>query len=141
MKKINLKKLYYPHYTQDYYVDVTDEIADELAKMARYEHAYHERIRYHKAYYSLDCGDGIENSILMQQSTTEELYEKKVVNEAIYAAIIKLSDTQARRIYAHFFEGKRKSEIAGIEGVSETTVYEAIKRGLKNMTPELRNYI
>ena len=69
MKQINLRKLYYPHYTQDCYIDVPDEIAEELAKFDRAEHAYHERTRYHKAYYSLDVGDGIEKDALVSSAS------------------------------------------------------------------------
>ena len=140
MKQVNLRKLYYPHYTQDCYIDVPDEIAEELAKFDRAEHAYHERTRYHKAYYSLDVGDGIEKDALVSSASPQELYEQKVVNSAIYAAIHALPEIQSKRIYAHFFCDMRKAEIARIEGVSTSTIWETISRGLKTLAAELKDF-
>ncbi|MBQ6531345.1 MAG: hypothetical protein IJI39_10575 [Clostridia bacterium] len=61
MKKINLRELYPLYYKKDYYIEVSDEVAAQLEQAKREEHAYKERTRAHKAYYSLDMGDGIEN--------------------------------------------------------------------------------
>lgn len=57
MKRINLRD-YYPFYTSDFFIEVEDEIAASLIQFKREEHAEHERRRVHKAYYSLDAGDG-----------------------------------------------------------------------------------
>lgn len=58
MTKINLRKYYPDFYTTDYTVEVPDEVA---ALMDSYEHteaAYYLRRYRHRAYYSLDRGDG-----------------------------------------------------------------------------------
>ena len=49
-------------YTQDEYMEVSDDVAEVLRASVRYEAAYTERARYNKAYYSLDADDGIEYS-------------------------------------------------------------------------------
>jgi hypothetical protein len=59
MTIINLRDFYY-WYTQDEYMEVSDDVAEALRASVRYEAAYTERARYNKAYYSLDADDGIE---------------------------------------------------------------------------------
>ena len=61
MTTINLKDFYY-WYIQDQFIEVADEVAEALTASRRQEAAYVERARYNKAYYSLDCDDGIEYS-------------------------------------------------------------------------------
>lgn len=61
MTTINLKD-YYPWYLTNEYIEVTDEVAEALMASKRAEAAHAERVRYNRAYYSLDCDDGIEYS-------------------------------------------------------------------------------
>ena len=61
MTTINLKD-FYPWYTHDEYIEVSEEVAEELHTSRRREAAHAERVRYNKAFYSLDCDDGIEYS-------------------------------------------------------------------------------
>ena len=61
MTTINLKE-FYPWYTHDEYIEVSEEVADELRASRLYEAAYQRRIVRNKAQYSLDCEDGIEYS-------------------------------------------------------------------------------
>ena len=58
MTTINLKDFYY-WYTQDQFIEVTEEVAEALRASVRYEAAYQRRLTRHKAQYSLDCEDGI----------------------------------------------------------------------------------
>lgn len=51
MKVINLRDIY-PHYTQDCFVEVTDEVADLFSEFDHKEAAYRLRTYRHKAYYS-----------------------------------------------------------------------------------------
>lgn len=66
MTTINLKD-FYPWYTHDEYISVSDEVAAELLESRRHEAAHAERVRYNKAYYSLDCDDGIECSACLHE--------------------------------------------------------------------------
>lgn len=75
MRTINLRD-YYPAYTSDTFLEVQDEIIETLAQFKRDDHAYYERRRVHKAYYSLDLGDGIENAALYREPSPQEIYEK-----------------------------------------------------------------
>ena len=61
MTTINLKDFYY-WYTQDQFIEVSEEVAAVFLADARYEMAYQRRLSRHKAQYSLDCDDGIEYS-------------------------------------------------------------------------------
>ena len=52
MTTINLKDFYY-WYTQDQFIEVSDEVAEVFLADARYEMAYQRRLSRHKAQYSL----------------------------------------------------------------------------------------
>ena len=64
MQTVNLKKYYYPLIREDVFVDVSDEVAECLLQLHREEERIRRKIRYHKAYYSLDYNDGIERAAL-----------------------------------------------------------------------------
>lgn len=102
MKKINLRDLY-PFYKSDFFIEVADEVADLIKQIDRKEHADYERARVYKAYYSLDAGDGIEKDIVFFALSAEEIYERKLSKQELYAAINSLPEKQAKRIYALFF--------------------------------------
>lgn len=59
MTTINLRD-YYPIYKENTFIDVSDEIATFLAEEKRLQTNYEQYIRDNKAFYSLNCGDGIE---------------------------------------------------------------------------------
>lgn len=140
MKSINLRKIYPLYYTEDCYIEVSDEVAEQIAKADRAEHAYIERTRRHKAYYSLDAGDGIENEIAFVSMSLQEIYERKLSNEELYAAINELSDKQAKRIYARYFQNMSLTDIAQVEGVSVTAIKYSIDKALKNIAKNLKKF-
>lgn len=137
MIKINLRD-YYPFYQKDCFVDIPDEVAQELRNFDRMESAYQRRMYRNKAQYSLDRGDGIEHDILFVSLSPWEIYERKVTYEQLHAAISSLPDKQAKRIYAHFFMEMSCAAIAEAEGVSEAAVREGIDRGLRNVEKYLK---
>lgn len=137
MTKINLKD-YYPHCTEDYYIDVPEEMA-ELLRFYNAKEATNERkLRYHKAWVSLDQHEGYERDILYVSLSPEEIYERKVTREQLHAAMETLTDKQAKRIYAHFFLGLSKSDIARTEGISREAVCESIDQGLEKIERSLK---
>ena len=71
MTTINLKDFYY-WYTQDQFIEVSDEVAEVFVSDARHEMAYQRRLSRHKAQYSLDCDDGIEYSACLHEPTPQE---------------------------------------------------------------------
>ena len=63
MTTINLRELY-PWYTEDTFIEVSDEVAAFLEEDKRLQINYAQYIRDNKAFYSLDAGDGIEAEAL-----------------------------------------------------------------------------
>ena len=113
--KINLKD-FYPFYTSDCFIEVSEEISLLLKLLDKNEHAAHERRRAHKALYSLDACASIERDIVFAVLSPQEVYEHKLSNQELYVAISSLPKKQARRIYAHFFLRMSKASIAKAEG-------------------------
>ena len=95
--------------------------------------AYERRKFRHKAHYSLDREDGIENDALVRPLTPEEALEQKQLWEEVYAALMQLPSIQARRIYARFYLNMTVAEIAKVEGVDRRRVWASIRRGLKKL--------
>ena len=87
----------------------------------------------YKAQYSLDCENGIENAVLLKPQTPEMLLEEKQFQEQVYAAVMKLPEKQAKRIYARYYLGMAVNEIAEVEGVDPSRVRDSIRRGLKQL--------
>lgn len=139
MTKINMREQYPSLYQSDYIIEVPDEVAAFMKECDRSEAAYQRRTYYHRAYYSLDLGDGIEYDALFKSMSPCEIYERKVTMEQLHAAISMLPDKQAKRINAHYFLGLTVSAIAKSEGVSAASVSESIHRGLRNMEKFLKN--
>lgn len=139
MKKIRLKDEY-PWYPDDIYIEVSDEVAEALLSFSKREKAQREKIRYHRAFYSLDAGDGIERDIVFVSASPQELYERKVSREELYSAINRLPEKQAKRVYARYFLGMTETKIAKIEGVSVMAISKSIAAGLKRIEKILKNF-
>jgi len=138
MKKINLRNVY-PSIKADTWVDVDDAVAEEIHRFDKAENAYRLRTYRHQAYYSLNREDGIEHDVLFRLITPEEYYERKLTSQQLYEAMCQLSEKSSRRIYAHFFLGMSKVQIAAAEQVDERAVRTSIERGLKQMSQFLKN--
>ena len=138
MTTINLKD-YYPWYLTNEYIEVTDEVAEALMASKRAEAAHAERVRYNKAYYSLDCDDGIEYSACLHEPTPDEVLERKERFCRLWNALNSLPPAQGRRVDACVILGKSFSEVALAEGVDESAVRRAVERGLENMKKFLKN--
>lgn len=139
MKRINLRE-HYPFYEYDFYIEVTDKLAELLVLFNRKNHADNERRRVYRAYYSLDVDDGIERDFTLLVMSAEEIYQRKMSYKELYAAINSLPEKQAKRIYAHFFIGMSKAEIARIEGVNKSTVARSIEKALRSMEKFLKKF-
>ena len=137
MTTINLKDFYY-WYLTDELVEVPDEVAEELMASKRREAAHAERVRYNKAYYSLDCDDGIEYSACLHEPSPQELMDRKELFFRLWNALNSLPEIQGRRVDACVILGKTYSEVAEAEGVDESAVRRAVERGLENMKKYLK---
>ena len=132
MAIINLRD-YYPFYTSDCFMEVSEEVAEMFKEFDRKEAAYRLRTYRHKAYYSLDRDDGLEHEAVFVVLSPHELYERKVTMQELHAAIASLPNKQAKRIYARYYLGMTVNEIAEVEGVDPSRVRDSIRRGLKQL--------
>ena len=137
MTTINLRE-YYPFYTYNCFIEVSDEVADVLRSSIRYEWNYQRRLSRHKAQYSLDCEDGIEYSACLHEPTPQELLERMELFIRLWNALNSLPEAQGRRVDACVILGKTYSEVAEAEGVHESAVRRAVERGLENMKKYLK---
>ena len=140
MTTINLKDFYY-WYTQDQFIEVTEEVAEALRASVRYEAAYQRRLTRHKAQYSLDCEDGIEYSACLHEPTPQEVLELKERFIRLWNALNSLPEIQGRRVDAHLILGKSYRQIAREEGVDKSAVRCSVKSGIKRMKKYLQKNI
>jgi len=140
MTTINLRD-FYPWYTSDEFVEVSDEIAEELFADKRYQKAHRRRVYRNKAQYSLDAGDGIENEACYINLTPYEIHERQIMRCRLCRALNSLPETQGRRIDAHYILGMSQKAIAEAEGVTESAVNDAIRRGLRGMKKYLKKVL
>ncbi len=139
MATINLRN-FYPWYTHDEFMEVSDTVAAELLAGIRYEKTYKQRVKRNKAYYSLDAGDGIESEATYAELSAHQVYELKLRFCRLCMALNSLPETQGRRVEAHYILGISITDIARAEGVDKSAVRTAIKRGLRDMKKYLKNF-
>lgn len=137
MAIINLKE-FYPWYTHDEYIEVSDEVAAELRADKLYEAAHQRRIVRNKAQYSLDCNDGIEYSACLHEPTPQELLERMDQFCTLWNALNTLPEIQGRRVDAYLILGKTYRQIAREEGVDKCAVRRSVKSGITHMKKYLR---
>ena len=121
MTTINLKD-FYAWYTHDEYIEVPDEVAEELKADKRYEAAYRRRVTRNKAQYSLDCDDGIEYSACLHEPSPEELVMRSERFFYLWNALNTLPEMQGRRVEACVIDGKSYAEMGRAEGVHSGSV-------------------
>ena len=150
MTIINLRNIF-PEYELDCFVEVADLDADAFVKSLtkevvevyitaqRAENAGLRQMYRYKAYYSLDNGDGIENDITTHEKDLFAILADKQDKANLYAALNSLPEKQLSRIYAHYFVGMSKAEIARSEDVDEKNIRQSLERGLGTLKNILRN--
>ena len=99
---------------------------------------YAERVRYNKAFYSMDCDDGLEYSACLHEPTPQELMDRVDLFVRLWNALNSLPEIQGRRVDAHLILGKSFRRIAREEGVSKSAVRDSIHCGLESMKKYLR---
>ena len=137
MTIINLR-VYYPWYTEDVYMEVSDDVATELRADKLYEAAHRRQTVRNKAQYSLDCDDGIEYSACFAEPTPDQLFERAERFCHLWNALNSLPEIQGRRVDACVILGRSYREVALEEGVNESSVRESVKAGLENMKKYLK---
>lgn len=137
MITINLRE-FYPWYIKDEFVEVTEEVADELRAGKRSEAAHQRRVTRNRAQYSLDCDDGIEYSACLHEPTPQELLDRAELFYHLWNALNTLPEIQGRRVVTCLIMGKSYAEVARAEGVNESAVRYSVKQGLKSMRKYLK---
>ena len=137
MTTINMKDFYY-WYIVDELVEVPDEVAEVLLASRRNEAAYQRRLTRNKAFYSLDCDDGIEYSACLHEPSPQELLDRKEMFFRLWNALNSLPEIQGRRVDAHLILGKSYRQIAREEGVDKSAVRCSVESGIKRMKKYLR---
>ena len=138
MKTINLKDFYY-WYTHDEFIEVTDEVAEEMIRGKRDNASAQRRVRYNTAF-SLDAAADEEASALEYYTDSPEyVLEKKERHCLLCQALNSLPEIQGRRIEAHYLLDMSQKEIAEAEGLCISSVNESIQRGLRVMKKYINN--
>ena len=145
MKTINLRKLYFSQYHEDVFVEVSDEVAEALLLMRRAENNRRQKINYYKAYYSIDCVDGIEMAAIHGEQLSPEDYlielaeqdEWNCMLQRLNETLASLTPTQQRRIHARYMLKMKNKDIAAMEHISPAQVSQSIRGGIKR----LRQYL
>ena len=140
MQTINLKQ-YYPFCKEDIFVEVSDEIVEAFLLDKRAEAARERKMFRYKAFYSLDCNDGIENAAIgwAQPSPEDYLIEKEELAEyeelirRLYEAISSLPPMQARRVHARYMLGMKVKDIAAMEGITPSQAGKSIHAALRRL--------
>lgn len=130
MELVNLKKFYPRLYAKDTLIEVSDEVAEALLFMQRQESASIRRLYYHRAFFSLDCEDGIENDRIGEIAPSPEEICIRRENEQLllitvnhlHEAMACLSPAQFRNLHARYVLGLKVREIAEMEGVTSSVV-------------------
>ena len=130
---INLRD-FYPWYTHDEFIEVSDEVAAELRADRRYEKNHERSMRRNKVL-SLDAQDGTDTAAAMvcHSDNPERIFSMMENHCRLCRALNSLPELQGRRVEARYLFGKSIQEIAVADGVSESSVKECIDRGLKAM--------
>lgn len=139
MTTINLKEFYY-WYITDEFIEVTEEVAEELRKDRRYEYTHWRRMKRNKSNYSLNADDGIENDACFFECSPEALVLQEEQAEYLCRALNSLNEVQGRRVDARVILGRKTVTIAAEEGVSGKAVSESVKLGLRNMKKYLYQF-
>ena len=139
MTTINLRELY-PWYTEDTFIEVSDEVAAFLEEDKRLQINYAQYIRDNKAFYSLDAGDGIEAEALNLPEQPDEALERMELERLLKEALAQLTETQRRRLLASVLNDESNQRIAKRESVDESAVRRSIQRGLASLKKTLKKF-
>ena len=67
-----------------FFVNVTEDVLETIRASERAEAAYERKMYRYKAQYSLDCENGIENTVLTKPQTPEIVLEEKQLQKQVY---------------------------------------------------------
>ena len=117
MKKqtINLRLIYPNHYNVDKYIEIDEDVFEVIDVYEHIDSAYERKVRYHKAYYSID----------------KNLHGELI--DLVTKGINGLPQIQRKRIVKRYIEGKTLIEIATEEKCTVQAIYNSIHRSLNKI--------
>lgn len=119
MSTINLKEHYPTTYTEDFFVEVSEEIHQLFIDFKHQEDAFLRQVSRYHAYHSLDDPNfPVEQCVFFQKPALVDAVEQRHSAMSIYEAILSLPPKQAKRCYDHYYQGFKISDIAQKEGVT-----------------------
>ena len=132
MQTINLKQ-YYPFCKEDIFVEVSDEIVEAFLLDKRAEAARDRKMFRYKAFYSLDCNDGIENAAIgwAQPAPEDYLIEKEELAE--YEELIRRFYEANSSPHARYMLGMKVKDIAAMEGITPSQAGKSIHAALRRL--------
>ena len=137
MTTINLRELY-PWYTEDAFIEVSDEVAAFLEEDKRLQINYAQYIRDNRAFYSLDAGDGIEADALNLPEQPDEALERMELERLLKEALAQLTPSQRRRLFASVLNDESNQRIAALE--SSAQKHSAWIGGTQKNSEEILSY-
>lgn len=142
MKQINLREFYPDYYTEDFYIEVKDEVLETFVEFERAELATKRQKYRYNVHISMDNMSFVSNQLMTP--SVEDEYVNQLETECLYNllhdAIDILPETQARRIKYRFYEGKTLEEIAAIEGTCRSNVHKSIQCALHQLKKILKQH-
>jgi len=139
MATVNLKD-FYPWYSHDEYVEVSDEVAAALLTDKRYKKTHERTMRRNKVR-SLDAKKDAEAAaITCNSNNPEAVLEMMERCCRLCQALNSLPEIQGRRVEAHYLLGMSQAEIAKAEGVTKGAVSISIDKGLAAMKSFYQNF-
>lgn len=114
-------------------VEVSDEVANALYDLLREDEKLRKREQRHRVKQRLN-----ENTLLDNEPTTEDTVIQKECVMEIQSALSKLTPTEQSRIITYFYEGLTYRDIAKIEDVKCSSIYESINNALIKMRKLLK---
>lgn len=123
MQIINLKNLYPDIYFDDLYITVEDKIYKALnsTEVDQFVFVSFDEQNYNNLNYI-------------------QVYDNDI-DEILLSKLKELTYLQMNRIYEYFYLGLTKSEIARLEGCTESAVRKSINRGLTQLRRKIKKYI
>ena len=112
---------------------VPDEVYEIFEKYRKAENAYQSKRKYHKAYYSLDCNDGLELLAIQKVKDPNQLLMEKELQQRLLQCVFSLPQKQSQRVYAYFYLDMSVKEIAEVEDINSSAVSHSIYIGLHNL--------
>lgn len=136
MKMLNLKNEYSGAYKVDYFVSVSDEVADYFISCHRLEHSQREKLRYNQVC-SLPVVFGTA------PTNVEVETENRILAQKIKHIIQHELKTSASSVRAYYFfvEEYSIAEISNLFHIDKSTVSKSIKQSKKAIKERLQTNI